>query len=156
MDTSSLYAVFSLRESEALKLRPGMNAQVNIDGTGGSCGGTVDLIYPQADSQSLSFIVRVLLETAAGLHPGMFARIRIPLGEPRSSLVIPQSSLKNRKNGEAAVFVIKGNYISERKVSLGAEYGGDREIIAGLAAGEAVVVKPDSDLREGDYVRVAE
>jgi multidrug efflux pump subunit AcrA (membrane-fusion protein) len=156
MDTSSLYAVFSLRESEALKLKPGMKAQINIDGTGGNCGGTVDLVYPQADSQSLSFVIRVLLENAEGLRPGMFARVKIPLGEPRKSLVVPQSSIRNRKNGEGIVLVIKGNYLLERKVGLGVEYGGDREIISGLSAGEAVVLKPDNDLGEGDYVRVAE
>ncbi|MDR0600748.1 MAG: efflux RND transporter periplasmic adaptor subunit, partial [Treponema sp.] len=149
MDTSSLYAVFSLRESEALRLERGMPASVGIDGTGGNYEGKVDLVYPQADSQSLSFLVRVLLDRAEGLSPGMFARIRIPLGNPRRALVIPESAVLRRRDGEGTVFVIKGNHLSERKVTLGARDGEDREILFGLSSGEAVAARPESDLREG-------
>ncbi|MDR2109744.1 MAG: efflux RND transporter periplasmic adaptor subunit, partial [Spirochaetaceae bacterium] len=55
MDTGSLYAVFPLREAEALDLRKGMKARVYVDGTGKSYEGTVDLVAPAADSQSFTF-----------------------------------------------------------------------------------------------------
>ncbi|MDR2370094.1 MAG: efflux RND transporter periplasmic adaptor subunit [Treponema sp.] len=156
MDTSSLYALFSLRESEALRLERGMPAFVGIDGTGGNYEGTVDLVYPQADSQTLSFLVRILLNEAAGLSPGMFARIRIPLGNPRRVLTVPGSAVMRRKDGDGTVFVIRGNHLSERKVKPGSQIGEDVEILSGLAEGEVVAVRPESDLREGDYVRAAE
>ncbi|MDR1286988.1 MAG: efflux RND transporter periplasmic adaptor subunit [Treponema sp.] len=156
MDTSSLYAVFPLRESDALRLERGMPAFVGIDGTGGNHEGRVDLVYPQADSQSMSFLVRVLLNSAEGLSPGMFARVRIPLGSPRRAVVVPESAVTGNRDGEGTVFVIKGNHLSERKVTLGARTGEEREILSGLAPGEAVAARPESGLGEGDYVRAVE
>jgi multidrug efflux pump subunit AcrA (membrane-fusion protein) len=156
MDTSSLYALFSLRESEALRLERGMPAFVGIDGTGGNYEGTVDLVYPQADSQTLSFLVRILLDRADGLSPGMFARVRIPLGNPRRVLVVPGSAVMRHKDGEGTVFTIRGNHLSERKIKSGSRLEEDIEILSGLAEGEVVAAQPEGDLREGDYVRAVE
>ncbi|MDR2258083.1 MAG: efflux RND transporter periplasmic adaptor subunit [Treponema sp.] len=160
MDTGSLYAVFPVRENEALRLKKGMAAQVRLDGTGETRDGAVDLVYPQADSQSFTFLVRVLLKnegkTMEDLKPGMFARVQVTLGPPRQVLAIPESSLMNKKDRDAKVFVIAGNTLSQRTVGLGLSLGTDREIVSGLSAGEVVVLKPEGDLREGTYVSLAD
>ncbi|MDR1618988.1 MAG: efflux RND transporter periplasmic adaptor subunit [Treponema sp.] len=157
MDLSSLYAIFPLREDEALRIEKGMAAEVTVDGTGGTYRGTVDLVYPQADSQSFSFLVRVLLDEAPEvLRPGMFARISVDLGQNRRAVIIPESALINKKNDQAKIFVVNGNTVSERKVILGASLGEEREIVSGIDAGEVVVLRPDWDLREGLYVSLAE
>jgi multidrug efflux pump subunit AcrA (membrane-fusion protein) len=156
MDTGSLYAVFPVRENEAFRLKKGMAARVQLDGTGETREGAVDLVYPQADSQSFTFLVRVLLRNDGGdmgaLKPGMFARIQVALGPSRPVLALPESSLMNKKDQKAKVFVIAGNTLSERVVDLGLSLGTDREIVSGISAGEVVVVKPEGDLREGTYV----
>ena len=164
IDTTSLYAIFPVREKDAIRIDKGMAASVLIDGTGEVIDGIVDLVYPQADSQSLSFLVRVLLHEPQTpsvsetnrLKPGMFARITITLGQPNEVLFIPESSIFNKKNNEGSVFVINGSTLTERKILLGTVYGEEREIINGLNAGELVVLRPDSDLREGINVTVAE
>jgi RND family efflux transporter MFP subunit len=176
MDTASLYAIFPVREKDALRIEKGMSAQVRIDGTGGIRNGRVDMVYPQADSQSLSFQVRVLLEGTGAdyganidcgsgdLKPGMFARVQVVLGPPRRVIAIPESSIINKKNSEGMVLVINGNVLTERKIVLGPalgdgfttgavpNYGGEREITSGLAAGELVVLRPETDMREGTHV----
>jgi RND family efflux transporter MFP subunit len=166
MDTASLYAVFPVREKDALRIEKGMSALVRIDGTGEIREGRVDLVYPQADSQTMSFLVRVLLngppedsgETVgmADLKPGMFVRAQVNLGPPRRAVAVPETSIVNKKNNEGIVFVINGNVLSERKVFLGSVLGDEREITAGLDAGEVVVVRPESDMREGTYVSLAD
>jgi multidrug efflux pump subunit AcrA (membrane-fusion protein) len=160
MDTASLYAVFPVPETEALRLEKGMKARVIPDGTGETREGELDLVYPQADSQSFSFLVRVLLrngeEGLGGLKPGMFARVQVILGPPRPALVIPESSLVFKKDQEGKVFVIAGDRLSERTLGLGLPLGKDREILSGLSAGEVVVLKPEGDLREGTYVSAAD
>jgi len=155
IDTDSLYAIFPVREKDALRIEKGMAASVLIDGTGETKNGIVDLVYPQADSQSLSFLVRILLlSDAEKLKPGMFARVTVLLGPPKKSLYIPESSVFNAGNNEGNVFVIKGSAVSERKVFLGSVYGEDREITGGLNEGEIVVLRPDYDLKEGTSVTV--
>jgi RND family efflux transporter MFP subunit len=159
MDTASLYAVFPVPETEALRLEKGMKARVIPDGTGETREGELDLVYPQADSQSFSFLVRVLLRNEGGLgslKPGMFARVQVILGPPRPALLIPESSLVFKKDREGRVFVIAGDRLSERTVGLGLSLGKDREILSGLSAGEVVVLKPEGDLREGTYVSMAD
>ena len=166
IDTASLYAIFPVREKDALRIEKGMTASVLIDGTGEMRSGVVDLIYPQADSQSLSFLVRVLLRdinknNINKLKPGMFARVTVILGPPRKAIFVPESSILNRStssqtNEEGSVFVINGTSLSQRKITLGASYGEDREITAGINAGELVVLRPDSSLREGSNVTLAD
>ena len=167
IDTASLYAIFPVREKDALRIEKGMSASVLVDGTGETHGGIVDLVYPQADSQSLSFLVRVLLRNTAlsndddKLKPGMFARVTVILGPPKKVIFIPESSIFNRStssqnNGEGSVFIINGSSLTERKVILGSARGEEREITAGLNSGELVVARPDSDLREGTNVSLTE
>jgi multidrug efflux pump subunit AcrA (membrane-fusion protein) len=154
MDTESLYAVFPVSETDALKLRKGMAARVSLDGTGESYDGKVDLVSPQADNQSFTFMVRVLLSPGFkdSLKPGMFARIIIPLENPREAVVIPESALARKKDKQGTVFVIRGSVLSERNVGLGRALGEEREIVSGLEAGEVVVLRPDAALRDGTYV----
>jgi RND family efflux transporter MFP subunit len=167
IDTSSLYAIFPVREKDALRIEKGMSASVLIDGTGETKNGIIDLVYPQADSQSLSFLVRVLLQDIKGLNnsamlkPGMFARVTVTLGPPRKAVFIPDSSIYNRSSinqnsAEGSVLIINGSSLSERKVILGISYGEEREITNGIKTGELVVLRPDSDLREGSNVTLFE
>jgi len=159
IDTTSLYAIFPLRERDAVRMEKGMTASVLIDGTGEIYEGVVDLIYPQADSQSLSFLVRVLLENSGeldSLKSGMFARITVNLGHPDKAVYIPESSVFNKKNNEGSVFIINGSALTERNIILGTVYGEERLIISGLNGGEIIVLRPDSDLREGTIVTVSE
>jgi RND family efflux transporter MFP subunit len=159
IDTASLYAIFPVREKDALRIKKGMKADVLIDGTGENRSGVVDLIYPQADSQSLSFLVRVLLseiETGAEkLKPGMFARVTVILGSPRKALFIPESAIFNQKNNEGSIFLINGSILAEKKITLGQSHGEEREI-TGVNAGDMVAIRPASDLREGMNVSLVD
>jgi multidrug efflux pump subunit AcrA (membrane-fusion protein) len=158
IDTGSLYAVFSVSETEALKLSRGMAATVSLDGTGGVYSGKVDLVSPQADSQSFTFTVRVLLpaDREGLLKPGMFARVKISLEEKQKITLIPEAALKDKKENRGTVFTVKGNTLSERSVVLGRMLGDEREIISGLVPGEVVVLRPVAALQDGVYVSVAD
>jgi len=158
IDIASLYAIFPVREKDALKIEKGMPTSVLVDGTGETKNAVVDLVYPQADSQSLSFLVRVLLKDISTsdvnkLKPGMFARITVTLGPPKNMVFIPESSIFKQKNNTGSVFVINGSVVTERNIFLGITHGEDREVF-GLNVGELVVQRPDSDLREGTNVTV--
>jgi len=159
IDTASLYAIFPLREKDALRIEKGMKAFAMIDGTGETRNGIVDLIYPQADSQSLSFLVRVLLQNTNSntrLKPGMFTRVTVNLGPPGNAVFIPESSIFNRKNDEGSIFIVNGKSLTERKIIIGTTIGEECEINSGLNAGELVVLRPDPDLREGTNVSIME
>ena len=72
--------------------------------------------------------------------PGMFARVRIPLGKPAKALLIPPQAVLV-EDGEKFVFVVNAkNEIEKRIVTLGREVDGRRVIPTGLKADDRVVV----------------
>ncbi|MDR1506124.1 MAG: efflux RND transporter periplasmic adaptor subunit [Treponema sp.] len=167
MDAESLYAVFTLGEADALRIRKGMDAVIKVDGTGKNYGGKIDLVFPQADSQSFTFTVRALVFTTGGsggddggesaLKPGMFARVQVTAGPDRTILAVPDDSIVKGTAGEGAVFVILNGKVFERKIQLGELFeDGQREVISGAEAGEVVVLYPEASLREGGRVSVGE
>jgi len=157
LETGSLYAVFPVSEGNAPKLKKGMAASVMAGGED-IYEGRLDLISPQADNQSFTFMVRVLVEAPAEspLKPGMFARVSIPLESPKKITVIPEAALAFKRDNSGRVFTIHNNVLSERDVVLGALMGEEREIVSGLSPGELVVLDPNPAFREGVYVSLAE
>ena len=157
METSALYAVFPVPESQAYMLKEGMYASV-VSGVNETYKGRVDSISPQADNQSFTFMVRVLFvpEENSPLKPGMFASVSIALEEPRRILVIPEAALITKRENSGRVFVVSGNVLSERNVILGSLMGDEREIVSGLALGEVVALGSRTALKEGLYVSPAE
>ena len=157
MDTSALYAVFSVPESEAPRLKAGMAARISSGGEE-TYEGRVDLISPQADNQSFTFMVRILFVPGdeSPLRPGMFARVRIPLENPKRITVIPEAALMSKRENAGKVFTVRGNVLSERNVVLGSLIGDEREIVSGLVPGEVVALGPRAALKEGLYVSAAE
>jgi RND family efflux transporter MFP subunit len=162
MDSLSLYAVFPVRESEALRLKAGMDALIRVDGTGGSYAGKVDLVSPAADSQTFTFQVRVLIsgeeqqraaeEFPGQLKPGMFARVSVSLGESRKFITLPETALAYVQDGQATAFIVSGNQVALRGLALGPLLGTEREIRSGLLDGELAVERPDASLKDGEYV----
>ncbi|GMO25521.1 MAG: efflux RND transporter periplasmic adaptor subunit [Termitinemataceae bacterium] len=172
MDSEYLYAVIPVREIESFKLVTGMSANVQIDGTNNTYNGKVDLINPFADSNTYTFSVRVLISKSdlqkkinsdkgnekIGENnfpkPGMFCRVSINLGQPRSVIALNETAIFNINNEKASVFIINGKTITEKTILLGESFEGMREITKGLNTNEVAVLQPDSDLQDGDYVSI--
>lgn len=71
--------------------------------------------------------------------------------EPR--LWIPSEALRS-DDGTPVVFVARGETVERRTVATGLEDGGAVEVLAGLSAGERVVVEGPPALADGDRVDV--
>lgn len=59
------------------------------------------------------------------------------------------------RDGKDVVFVVEGETVVQREVTVGRTLGDDREITKGLVGGETVVLAPTDDLADGARVRVA-
>ncbi|MDR2659898.1 MAG: efflux RND transporter periplasmic adaptor subunit [Spirochaetaceae bacterium] len=172
IDTESLCAMISVPEADAFRLETGMNAVVELDGLLSSYNGIIDLISPVADNKSFTFSVRVVLskqdiikengndalsiDEEKFAKPGMFARVSINLGPPYSILALKDSAIINKTNKTGTVFIVNGEIISERTVTLGELTGDEWEITEGLREGEVAVIRPASDIQDGEYVLLAE
>lgn len=90
------------------------------------------------------------------LMPGMFARVRVPIGGPRRSLVVPEKAVA-RERGESYVYIVDEEHkVIRRPVGTGTLAGGLRVIGRGLLGDEMVVTSGLERIRPGDEVRVRE
>ena len=86
------------------------------------------------------------------LFPGLFARVRIPLGGPRPMLVIPGSAIGNDQQGDFVYVVGSGDVVERRSIVRGALAPGGIAIREGLTAGDRVIVNGLLNARAGEKV----
>jgi len=73
------------------------------------------------------------------LSPGLFVRVRVPIGEPYQALLVPESAL-GTDQGQRFLYVVDAeNQVSYRRVDVGRLHSGLRVIYEGLAPDERVV-----------------
>jgi RND family efflux transporter MFP subunit len=86
------------------------------------------------------------------LLPGAFARVRIPLGDPKPMLVVPATALGNDQEGDYVLVAEAGDVVSRRGVEKGALIPSGYAIRSGLKAEDRVVVNGTMRARPGDIV----
>lgn len=103
--------------------------------------GVVDFEDNHIDPTTGTLRVRLLIDNEDHLlSPGLFVRLRFPIGEPRKALLVPEEALGSDQ-GRRYVFVIgQENVVATRPVEIGILVGGRRVIDKGLNLGERVVV----------------
>jgi multidrug efflux pump subunit AcrA (membrane-fusion protein) len=74
-------------------------------------------------------------------------------GEPAPAALVPKDAVRE-ENGKKIVFLLKENHVERRAVTTGGTRGADTEILAGLVAGDTVVVRGPETLRDGQAVEV--
>ena len=104
---------------------------------------TVYSVAPAADETTHRVDVLCNLAQGAGLKPGLFARVELPVGpgSDPGTLGVPDHAVL-RRGGLTGVFVVTDGRAWLRWVALGREGGERVEVRAGLIEGERVVVDP--------------
>jgi HlyD family secretion protein len=134
-------------------LSVGQAAQVRVDGSAadGWVAGRVGEIA-RVDPASHSFMVSVDLEPNPAWRSGLFGRARFE-GPGAERLTVPADAVVTRGQLTLVYVVGADDHARLRSVSLG-ETGQDRiEVLAGLAVGDRVVVRPAAGLTDGAKVR---
>jgi RND family efflux transporter MFP subunit len=112
-----------------------------------------------SSTRARTFLVRVIAELDGNeLLPGTSARARFELGDSGAAVRISRDALLRHPDGGFSVFVAAagdgGPRAERRTVELGREAGGEVEVLRGLQPGDAVVVRGNEVLREGQPLRV--
>jgi RND family efflux transporter MFP subunit len=85
------------------------------------------------------------------LAPGLFVRVRLPIGEPYRAIMIDEQAL-GTDQGQKFVYVVKDGKALYRRVQVGKLQAGRRVVLKGLAEGEQVVVSGLQRVRPGGEV----
>lgn len=140
-------------ERLAASLRPGADVPVTLDALGATLDGHLSEVLPSVDPVSRTALVRVQLPDDPRLRPGMDGRARFALGESKR-LSIPEAAVVHWYHLTSAFVVGAHNRASLRFVRLGAAEGDRVEVLAGLQAGDRVVVDGLNGLRDGMSVEI--
>ena len=118
-------------------------------------------IIPTADRGKATVKVRIALKQRdARIVPDMGVRVSFlekaqPVAAKRApGVLVPASAIVSRDGNDVA-FVVSDDKAQRRALELGRTLGEDREVLEGLAGGDAVVLDPPEELVDGAQVRVA-
>ena len=179
VDMSSLEVEVDVNETYINRVANGMRVEAVLDAyQDWKIPAHVITTSPTADRQKATVKVRIGFDTSTGpgspragsrgdaldsrILPDMgvkvsFLREEPPAGGPAAQaaprVLMPKAAIRS-SGGKSIVFVLKGDRVERRAVSVGLENGDQVEVLSGVSPGERVVVDGPPTLKDGDKVRV--
>ena len=149
VDLSALEIEFQVAESYANEIRPGMNAEVTLDGR--KLTGTVAGISPDVRNSQVTGRVR-FADQPKGLRQNQRASVRIVLDERNDVLKVARSPFADSET--RFVYVVREDEAVRVPVEFGAAAVGEIEIRKGLAPGDTVVLSDMRDFKDAPTVLI--
>ena len=154
-NTKNLEINISVAERFVSRIEVGQPALLTFDSYPGEVfTGKVAEANPVLDTTSRSMGVKLVLDPPDNrIKIGMYCRVKL-ITESKSGVVaIPREAIVNR-SGQESVFVVNGNTVENRPISVGITVDNMVEVVSGLTAGNEVVVSGQTLLDSGSKVNV--
>lgn len=101
-----------------------------------------------------SLLLRLVFANADdALVPGLFARVRIPVGAPQPALLISERAIGTDQSQKFVLALAENNTVAYRTVKLGPAFESKRVVRDGLKPGEKIVVNGLQRVRPGMTVQ---
>jgi len=121
------------------RVAAGRHGVVHQDGRDYAIG--VAAVYPQIKDGRFSVELAFVREQPPVISPGQSLDAQITLGEPAAALLLPNGAFVNDSGGAWAFVVAPdGVHAARRAIRIGRRNNSQIEVLAGLAAGERVIV----------------
>ena len=163
VDMSSLEIEVDVNESYINRVSPEQRVVATLDAyPDWEIPASVITTIPAADRQRATVLVRIAFDELGDprILPDMGVNVAFleagpppeaPVADAAPRLWVPSAALRS-DSGAQVVFVARGDMVERRAVTTGLEDGGDVEVLAGVSAGERVVVEGPPALADGDRV----
>jgi len=135
-------------------IQVGMPIKATINGN--EISGSVIAVVPRGDVATRTFPVKIRAPNTLTLIEGMSARVLLPVGTPRKTLVVSRDAVI-AVSGQTVVYTVKDS----KAQMIPVDVIGYQEMVAGvesadLVEGMQVVVKGNERLRPGQMVSIVE
>jgi multidrug efflux system membrane fusion protein len=121
--------------------------------------GTMDFINNRTSATTGTLEVRAVFENpllgdgkTRMFKPGMFVRIRVPIGEPTESVLVPQAAIGTDQGRKYVLTVNAENIVEQRVVDLGPVQPGGLQVVRPTAAEGTTGEQPAASLTPEDRV----
>jgi len=161
--TQGLEAAIEFLSQDAVKIRPGMRAEIYNWGGPAEIPAEVRRVEPQGFTKVSALGVEeqrtlVILQFTgppaawAGLAPGYRVWGRVYLRQLNSALLAPLGALI-RNRGEWAVYRIENGHARLRQIQVGTMTDREAEVLAGVNLGDPLIIYPSDEVSDGLLVR---
>jgi RND family efflux transporter MFP subunit len=158
VDMASLEIEVDVNESFINRVKPGQRVEATLDSyPEWKIPAKVIAIIPTADRQKATVKVRVGFEKIdPRILPDMAVKVAfqsdesVPAGK---SLVIPKAAVFD-DNGTSIVWVLAGEKVERRAVTISLTTGDQSTVSAGLSPGETIVTSSSGKLEDGSRVEL--
>jgi len=154
MRTNPLRVQLTVPEQYSTGIAVGRSVSFEVDAAPGQkFTGQVRYVSPALEANSRTLVVEAVVPNDSGvLKPGSFATASIEQANQSPAVLTPTTAVRTVA-GTSRVFVVTGDTVEERIVTVGQQVGDLTEITSGLKAGEKVATSNVAQLADG--VRVA-
>ena len=124
-------------------------------------GGRVTFVGLAIDDASRTFPIEVAVENAdRSLKPSMVVRLDVTRDVLEGAISVPQQAVLRDERGTSVFVAVAGEgaatVAARRVVELGPSSGDEVVLTSGVQAGDRIIVSGQTDLAEGDLVRIDE
>ena len=166
------FVYFSVNERDVLRVRAAARAQghpINAEvpaipvtlglqtEQGYPHEGVLDFAGTGLDTGSGTLQLRAVVPNLQRIFlPGLFARLRIPLGPPAMHLMVPDRVVSSDQVGSYVLIVAPDHKVVQQRVEIGAREAGLRAVLTGLTPESEVVVDGLQNAIPGNLVTPTE
>ena len=156
MNTSKLIAKAHVPQSEAVLLKVGDHAELNVQGVEEPIPGRVMLVSPALDPGSTTIEIWVeALRTNPALKPGMNAQIEATAKSVKDALTVPAGAVfKSPEAGDYVMIAGKDEKAHLAKVKIGIRNKELAEIQSGIKENDPVITAGGYALPDGTKIKV--
>jgi membrane fusion protein (multidrug efflux system) len=145
-----LQLVAEVNEEDIPRVQIGYTVLLRSDAfAGNQLSGTVREITPAGDPVAKTYRIRMALPRDTPLRVGMTVEANVVTRKKDSVLLIPAAAVR-----AGAVFVVQGNRVIRRPVSIGVRGAQAVEVQSGLNEGEQVVSPVPETMEDGSRIRI--
>ncbi len=141
-------------ERDAHNIHLGQNVRVTVEGDANAYIGQIMRLSPVIAEQNRMLMVEADVRNNGKLRPGSFAHAEIVTNDAKMAVTVPNNAIVTFAGIEKVIVVQNGKAL-EKPITTGRRSTDFTEIVAGVNAGEHVIVDP-GNLQSGQDVLVVE
>jgi membrane fusion protein (multidrug efflux system) len=150
---SNLKVKADVAETYASKIKKGSEVVVYFPDMNDSVISKVNFVARAINPASRTFLVEVLLDNKKEYHPNMVARLNVnDYMSAQPIIVIPVRTIQKDENNASFVYVADNGVAKKHIITLGKEYNGKVEVLAGLNENDLLVTLGYDVVNEGDAI----
>ncbi|UUZ86982.1 efflux RND transporter periplasmic adaptor subunit [Paenibacillus sp. P26] len=142
-------------ETAAKLVRGKKDVPFVVQETGDKLTGSIVYLADVMSPGSKTYVMELSAPNAElKLKPGMRVKLQLGSGDQQEAVAVPISSIVKEGN-DSFVYVLAGDQVEKRKVTLGRVNDTNREALNGVKEGEQVVVSGQQELKDKDKAAVS-